>query len=99
LTRVVATRGELLAIRIGELEGFAIGASKGVNQRIEAKIACESKGCDDVGGSYEGVRGGICVITAREVAVVRRDNCDALADVDFVSGMHILEFASPFLTS
>jgi len=70
LTRVVATRGELLAIRIGELKSFAVGASKGVNQRVEAKIACESKGCDNIRGSYEGVRGGICVITAREVAIV-----------------------------
>jgi len=70
LTRVVTTRRELLAIGVGELEGFAIGTSKGINQWIEAKIACESKSRDNIRGSYEGVGCGIRVITAREVAIV-----------------------------
>jgi hypothetical protein len=70
LTRVVATRREFLAIGIRELEGFAIGTSESINQRIEAKIACESKSCHDIGGSYEGMGCGIRVITAREVAIV-----------------------------
>ena len=99
LARVVATRRELLAIGIGELEGFTIGTSKGINQWIEAKIACESESRDNIRGSYEGVGRGIRVITAREVAIVRRDNCVTLAYIDFESKTHILEFASPFLTS
>ena len=70
LTRVVATRGEFLAIGTGELEGLAIGTSKGINQWIEAKSARESKSRDNIGGSYKGVGCGIRVITAREVAIV-----------------------------
>jgi hypothetical protein len=48
LTGVVATRREFLASGVGELEGFAVRASKSISQRVEAKIARESKSCDNV---------------------------------------------------
>ena len=68
---------ELLAIGIGELEGFAVGASKSVSQWVKAKITRESKGRDNVGRSHKGVRSRIRIVAAREVAIVRRDNCMA----------------------
>lgn len=83
LTGVITTRRELLATGISELEGFAVGASKSVGQWVEAKIARKSKGRDNVRRSHEGVRCRIRVIAAREVAIVRSNNCKASERVAF----------------
>ena len=82
LTGVIAAGRELLARRVGELEGFAVRARKRVSQWVEAKVTREGKSCDNVGRGYEGMRSGIRVITTRKVAVVRRDDCKALVALD-----------------
>lgn len=75
LSGVVALRGKLVAGWVGELEFLAVGALEGVGERIERQVAGESHGGDDVRGGDEGVRGGVSVVTASEVTVVRGDDC------------------------
>lgn len=83
LTGVVTTRWELLAIGIVELERLAIGASKSVGQWVEAKIARESKGRNDVRRGNERMRSRIRIIATRKITVVRRENCRPSVRITF----------------
>lgn len=106
LSGVVAPGGKLEAGWVGELEFLAVGALEGVGERVEGQVAGEGKGGDDVRGSDEGVRGGVSVVTASEVTVVRSDDCRrrtqpelAMQSQRMTRKSDALELASPFFTS
>lgn len=100
LTRVVATRGKLVTSGVGELEGLAIGSSKGVGEGVEGEVASEGHGGDNIGGGDKGMRGGVSVVTSGEVTVVGGDDWRAT----YVSSCcnmgceeeSLLELATPF---
>ena len=74
LARVVTARGELVTVGGGELEGLAVRANERVGERVEAEVTSEGHRGDDIGGSDEGMGGGVGVVTTGEVTVVGRDD-------------------------
>lgn len=74
LARVEATRGELLANWVAELERLAIGADESIRDGVESQVTGECHGSDNIRGSDKRVGGGVSIVTASEVTVVRGDN-------------------------
>jgi hypothetical protein len=72
--RVVALWWQLVTRGVSELERFAVGASEGIGERVESEVASEGKSGHNIGRSDECVCGGVSIITAGEVAIVRGDN-------------------------
>ena len=102
LPRIVAARGKLLPRGIREFERLAVSTDESVGNRVEGQITSESHGSDDIGARHKGVGGRVRVITAGEVAVVRRDNYKELelfTEQFMGKRINVLEFFSPFLTS
>lgn len=101
---VVALGGKLVAGWVGELEFLAVGALEGVSERVERQVASESEGGNDVRGGDKGVGGGVSVVTASEVTVVRGDDYRTSASQTnepkaITRERDALELASPFFTS
>ncbi len=71
LTGVVSLRREFVPGGLGELEWLPSGILEGVGQGVEGQVTSKGHGGDDIGGGDEGVRGGVSVISASEVSVVR----------------------------
>lgn len=89
-----------MARGVREPEGFAVGTDELVGHGVEAEVAGEREGGDDVGGGDEGVGGGVGVVTAGEVTVVGSDDWENVSfGEDVERCCHALELASPFFTS
>jgi len=71
LSWVVSTRRKLKAGRRRKLERRARGGGQRVSEGVEGERTGKGKGGDDIGGSDEGVGGGVGVVTSGKVAVVR----------------------------
>jgi hypothetical protein len=74
LTRIVSPWRQFVPRRIRELEWFAVRANERVRERVESQLAGECECSDDIRRGNEGVGGGIGIVTASEVSVVRRDD-------------------------
>jgi hypothetical protein len=74
LARVIATRWKFITGRSLELERLAIGADEGVSQGVETELSGERQSGGDVRGCDEGMGGGVSIVTAGEVTVVRGDD-------------------------
>ena len=102
LARVIATRWEFVTGRSLELEGLAIGADQGVSQGVETEYSGERQSSGDVRGCDEGMGGGVSIVTAGEVTVVRSDDWLASQKKKVTrkkTDDDALVFFSPFLTS
>jgi len=73
-TRVVAARGEFEAGGRREFEGSARGSWDGVCEGIEGERTGKGECGNNVGRSDESMSGGICVVAACKVPVVRSDD-------------------------
>ena len=82
---VVSLFGQSLSSWCLEHEFFAILALKGIGQRVEVEGTGEGHGDNEVRGGDESVGGGVGVVTASEVAVVRRDDGVSLALLDIAT--------------
>jgi hypothetical protein len=70
LSRIVATGGQLIASRVRESEGLAVGANEGVSERVEGETTGKGHSSHDIGRCDEGVGGWVSVVTSSEVTVV-----------------------------
>ena len=73
-TWVVAARGKFEAGWRGEFERGAGGGWERVCEGVEGEGTSEGECCDNVGRSNKSVSGGVGVVTACKVAVIRSDN-------------------------
>jgi hypothetical protein len=64
LSRVIASSGELVTGGVGELELLTIGTFQGVGERVEGQGTGKGHGGNEIGGSDEGVCGGVSVVSA-----------------------------------
>jgi hypothetical protein len=83
LAGVVAAGGESLASGLLEHELLAVGIFQGVLERIKVQGTSDGHGNDQIGRGDEGVGGGVGVVAASEVTVVRRNDGvgSALGDI------------------
>jgi hypothetical protein len=75
LTRIITPRRELLARWALELERLAIGSNESISDGVESQIAGECESGNDIRGCNECMCGGIGVVAAGEVTIVRSDDC------------------------
>jgi hypothetical protein len=74
LSGIISPRRKFIARRIREFERLPIRANEGVRERVEGECSGEGEGGDEIGRGNERVRGGVGVIAACEVSVVRGDD-------------------------
>lgn len=82
---VVASVGQTLSGGLLELELLTLGILEGVGQRVESQVTGNGKGGDEIGRGDESVGGGVRIVSAGEVSVVRRDNGVLLTLLDVSS--------------
>jgi len=70
LAGVISLRREFEACGSLKSELLALGSGDRIGKRVEGEGSGERESSDDIGGCYEGVGGGVGVITASEIAVV-----------------------------
>lgn len=85
LTGVVALAGETIAGGRSKLELLAVLVLQGIGKRVEVEGAGNGHGDDQVGRGDERVSGGVAVVSASEVTVVRGDDRVGLTLLDVAS--------------
>lgn len=79
LACVITPNGKTVASRRLEHELLAVGANQGVSQGVEVEGTSNGKSNSQVGRSDKAVGGGVAVVSAGEVTVVRGNNGIGLA--------------------
>lgn len=74
LTRIVSSGRKLIARGVRELEGLAIGADKGIGDRVEGEVTSKGHGGHDVRRGDESMCSGVSIVATSEVTVVRGDD-------------------------
>jgi hypothetical protein len=77
LTGIVTAWGKLVATGVLELEELAIAANKIIGDGVKGQAASERESGDDIGRCDESMGGGVGIVTASEVTVVRGEDYES----------------------